>query len=236
MEIRILDKCTVIEYITLHTFMTSLRAPSPANSTHAAAPPTTPLYLQETTVSPAPTPEPDAEPESSSNNHDQSVKAKIRRLSFLPTSRDREEHDADDRQLVPEYTPHLRDALLMALNPFHVRLILANTGSVARDHLSLERTFLSYVRTSLAMASAGVGKCSVFLDDVWFTRDVKKALVQLFSSSQNKTSDGSSGAATHVIRPLGSVMVIYGLVVLVMGSSGCFYKSQSLLKCTLDFG
>lgn len=38
------------------------------------------------------------------------------------------------------------------------RLILENSGSVARDHLASERTFLAYVRTSLALASAGVGK------------------------------------------------------------------------------
>lgn len=36
-------------------------------------------------------------------------------------------------------------------------LSLQNTGSVARDHLSSERTWLAYVRTSLSIASAGVG-------------------------------------------------------------------------------
>lgn len=42
----------------------------------------------------------------------------------------------------------------------HVRavsLTLENSGSVARDHLASERTFLAYVRTSLSIASAGVG-------------------------------------------------------------------------------
>ena len=36
-------------------------------------------------------------------------------------------------------------------------LLLANTGSVARDHLASERTYLAYIRTSLGLASAGVG-------------------------------------------------------------------------------
>jgi hypothetical protein len=38
-----------------------------------------------------------------------------------------------------------------------VSLRLENTGSVARDHLASERTFLAWVRTSLAVASTGVG-------------------------------------------------------------------------------
>ena len=41
--------------------------------------------------------------------------------------------------------------------PFRLSLVLRNTGSVARDHLASERTFLAYVRTSLSFASAGVG-------------------------------------------------------------------------------
>ena len=41
--------------------------------------------------------------------------------------------------------------------PFSLSLTLRNTGSVARDHLASERTFLAYVRTSLSFASAGVG-------------------------------------------------------------------------------
>lgn len=41
---------------------------------------------------------------------------------------------------------------------FHPVLILENSGSVARDHLANERTFLAYVRTSLSIASTGVGE------------------------------------------------------------------------------
>jgi putative lipase involved disintegration of autophagic bodies len=38
-----------------------------------------------------------------------------------------------------------------------VSLKLQNSGSVARDHLASERTFLAYVRTSLGIVTAGVG-------------------------------------------------------------------------------
>lgn len=36
-------------------------------------------------------------------------------------------------------------------------LSLENSGSVARDHLASERTFLAYVRTSLGCSTMGVG-------------------------------------------------------------------------------
>lgn len=39
-----------------------------------------------------------------------------------------------------------------------LNLRLENSGSVARDHLASERTFLAYVRTSLVIASTGVGE------------------------------------------------------------------------------
>ncbi|KAK6991864.1 hypothetical protein R3P38DRAFT_3091242 [Favolaschia claudopus] len=37
-----------------------------------------------------------------------------------------------------------------------VSLLLENRGTTARDHLALERTFLAYLRTSLALAAGGV--------------------------------------------------------------------------------
>ena len=43
-----------------------------------------------------------------------------------------------------------------------VELRLENSGSVARDHLASERTFLAYMRTSLAIASSGVGEYPLF--------------------------------------------------------------------------
>lgn len=44
------------------------------------------------------------------------------------------------------------------LERFNPSLTLENSGSVARDHLASERTFLAYVRTSLTIASTGVGE------------------------------------------------------------------------------
>ncbi|KAL5533514.1 hypothetical protein ACEPAF_5290 [Sanghuangporus sanghuang] len=47
-------------------------------------------------------------------------------------------------------------ARLRRLPVFTPSLVLENSGSVARDHLAAERTFLAYVRTSLGCAAAGV--------------------------------------------------------------------------------
>ena len=41
---------------------------------------------------------------------------------------------------------------------YQPRMVLENAGSVARDHLASERTFLAYVRTSMGLASMGVGE------------------------------------------------------------------------------
>jgi len=35
--------------------------------------------------------------------------------------------------------------------------VLENTGSVARDHLACERTWLAYIRTGVAIAGIGIG-------------------------------------------------------------------------------
>ncbi|KAI0065753.1 hypothetical protein BV25DRAFT_1591770 [Artomyces pyxidatus] len=83
-------------------------------------------------------------------------------------------------------------------------LTLQNTGSVARDHLASERTFLAYVRTSLAFASAGV------------------ALVQLFSIAQ--PTDGGK----RIARPLGATVVVFGMFVLAVGTTRYFTVQAAL--------
>ncbi|KAF8495797.1 hypothetical protein F5888DRAFT_1615505 [Russula emetica] len=96
--------------------------------------------------------------------------------------------------------------------PFSLSLTLRNTGSVARDHLSSERTFLAYVRTSLSFASAGV------------------ALVQLFRVSVTASANSSS-ASSHVTsyaRPLGATLIAFGMVVLVTGTHRYFLIQRAL--------
>ncbi|KAF8349243.1 hypothetical protein F5887DRAFT_878525 [Amanita rubescens] len=78
-----------------------------------------------------------------------------------------------------------------------VSLTLKNSGSVARDHLALERTFLAYVRTSLGLVTAGV------------------ALVQLFMTAKPVNFNGTRFRV--MIRALGASTVVLGLIVLAIG-------------------
>lgn len=88
-------------------------------------------------------------------------------------------------------------------------LTLVNSGSVARDHLASERTFLAYVRTSLAMASMGI------------------ALVQLFKLSVDANSQSD---VKVYARPLGAVLVITGLLTLATGFVRYFVIQHALIQ------
>ncbi|KAH7337049.1 hypothetical protein B0J17DRAFT_574079 [Rhizoctonia solani] len=92
------------------------------------------------------------------------------------------------------------------------RMVLENSGSVARDHLANERTWLAYVRTSLAIASTGV------------------ALVQLFTiAAQQPTGTVLIGAKLQrFARPLGAVIVVIGMAVLALGVNRYFRIQHAL--------
>lgn len=102
--------------------------------------------------------------------------------------------------------------------PFSLSLTLQNTGSVARDHLASERTFLAYVRTSLSFASAGVGAfLTTFGGDVPFGLIIHSALVQLFRVSVSTASLNTRTSVTQYARPLGATLIGLGIAVLGMG-------------------
>ncbi|OBZ71493.1 hypothetical protein A0H81_08545 [Grifola frondosa] len=96
-------------------------------------------------------------------------------------------------------------ALLKKWNP---TLTLENSGSVARDHLASERTFLAYVRTSMTIASVGV------------------ALVQLFTISAATTNKHLN----RYSRPLGAVIIGIGLCTLALGVVRYFLIQGALVR------
>ncbi|KAI0762000.1 hypothetical protein BD413DRAFT_587036 [Trametes elegans] len=120
------------------------------------------------------------------------------------------------------------------LREWKLVLMLENSGSVARDHLASERTFLAYVRTSLTMASAGVGtssKQSPYFWDWKLTQDAVvveyTGLVQLFSLS---ASTANREDLERFARPLGAVMIGIGLYTLAVGASRFFLVQNALIR------
>ncbi|KAK3397620.1 hypothetical protein B0T20DRAFT_354996, partial [Sordaria brevicollis] len=79
---------------------------------------------------------------------------------------------------------------------------LENKGSVARDHLALERTFLAWLRTSLAFASIGI------------------AITQLFRLNTS-LSDGDTAHQAeklrHLGKPLGATFLGISILTLFLG-------------------
>ncbi|EHK40821.1 uncharacterized protein TrAtP1_004181 [Trichoderma atroviride] len=95
-------------------------------------------------------------------------------------------------------------------------LELENKGSVARDHLALERTFLAWLRTSLAFASIGV------------------AVTQLFrlntdSASANRV-DFDHTKLQKMGRPLGATFLGISIVTLLLGCKRYFHAQEWILK------
>ncbi|EIW59738.1 uncharacterized protein TRAVEDRAFT_71689 [Trametes versicolor FP-101664 SS1] len=106
-------------------------------------------------------------------------------------------------------TPEEEARWRKSLRERKLMLTLENSGSVARDHLASERTFLAYVRTSLTMSSAGVG------------------LVQLFSLS---ASTAHKTDLEQFARPLGAVMIGIGLFTLGVGVVRYFLVQNALVR------
>jgi len=126
--------------------------------------------------------------------------------NFATTGGD-EQVRAPEAEPVEDESPRKETGLTALRHKLNPALTLQNTGSVARDHLASERTFLAYVRTSLAIASTGV------------------ALVQLF------TIAGSSNQALQkYARPLGATIIIIGLCTLVLGVIRYYSVQASLVR------
>lgn len=93
---------------------------------------------------------------------------------------------------------------------------LENKGSVARDHLALERTFLAWLRTSLGFASIGI------------------AITQLFRL--NGALGGSSNPQNAYKRlhqlgkPLGATFIGIAMLVLFIGFNRYFESQYWIMK------
>jgi len=122
----------------------------------------------------------------------------------------------NDDRMPEDLDKHAREessgSLWERLNP---RLTLENAGNVARDHLALERTFMAYVRTSLAISMCGV------------------VLVQLFSITSRRLPIDKKPVdvgALNIARIVGVLAILTGLAVLVIGVTRYFIVQSGLVK------
>ncbi|KAH7364180.1 hypothetical protein BKA65DRAFT_590543 [Rhexocercosporidium sp. MPI-PUGE-AT-0058] len=92
---------------------------------------------------------------------------------------------------------------------------LENKGSVARDHLALERTFLAWLRTSLAFASIGI------------------AITQLFRLNTTSAAGSSSDPYQHLRqmgKPLGATFLAISIVMLFVGFHRYFESQHWIIR------
>ncbi|TFK22938.1 hypothetical protein FA15DRAFT_595184 [Coprinopsis marcescibilis] len=104
----------------------------------------------------------------------------------------------------------------LSKSPFNPLLVLENKGSVARDHLASERTFLAYVRTSVGLVSMGVALVQLF------------TIADLTSRSTGNPIHPATRNIQRFARPLGALTVMFSLVMLFQGGGRYFWIQSSL--------
>ena len=89
-------------------------------------------------------------------------------------------------------------------------MVLENKGSVARDHLANERTYLAWLRTSLSLITVGVG------------------VAQLFRLQTSSLGSNTYQAGIIWGKTLGSVLVCFGMAFLLLGTYR-YFESQAMM-------
>ncbi|KAG6011975.1 hypothetical protein E4U54_007788 [Claviceps lovelessii] len=100
---------------------------------------------------------------------------------------------------------------------------LENKGSVARDHLALERTFLAWLRTSLAFASIGIAVTQLFRLNTTLSDG---------SGSGSGSGHGTSHNATvrRLGKPLGATFLAISILTLLLGTRRYFVGQAWVIR------
>lgn len=95
---------------------------------------------------------------------------------------------------------------------------LENKGSVARDHLAIERTFLAWLRTSLSFASIGIAVTQLF------------RLNTSLESEHGDNSRSNTQTLRHMGKPLGTTFLGISILILFLGYKRYFQSQHWVMQ------
>ena len=121
---------------------------------------------------------------------------------------------SENPEATPRWTTRVSTHMLAIYTKYSPSLTLENKGSIARDHLANERTYLAWLRSSLSLITVGVAVTQLF---------------RLQTTTANEPPSNELIKVSELGRPLGGSFIALGIMFLWLGTSRYFH-SQSVLS------
>ena len=158
-------------------------------------------------------------PSSSSSNRDGPTTSASDNSNNKKSPDEEDDDDDDPTSSSSPWTSYLRSTAEK-----YGSLSLENKGSVARDHLALERTFLAWLRTSLAFASIGIAVTQLFRLNT--TIKSSEGLKPVPHPPQDRTRQH----LRQMGKPLGATFLGIAMVVLLVGARRYFEAQHWIVR------